>query len=87
MEDKILKASPILASLTITMSFPQAMEQIKEGKAITKLEWDKPDDICRLRGEWLSIRRDGTWHQWVINDGDVLGMDWMVVEPDLKHMN
>ena len=81
--------SPILASIANTMSFPQAMQAIRDGKSITKLEWDNPQDICQLRQEWLSIRRSGKWHRWVINDGDVTGDDWIVIEPaiDKSHMN
>jgi hypothetical protein len=54
------------------------MQAIIDGKTITKREWGN-DDVCQLRDGWLMIRRDGKWHTWLVNDGDLVGKDWTVV--------
>lgn len=83
-EDKSLSESPS-KKLMLTkrpesqMDFPDAMRAVIEGRQITKLEWDDPDSICELRGQFLMIRRDNTWYKWLINDGDMFGQDWVVV--------
>jgi hypothetical protein len=64
------------------MSFPAAIAELVKGKAITRLEWDN-NDYCSMHdfkdGTWLSICRNGQWHQWLVNDGDVLATDWVTV--------
>jgi hypothetical protein len=60
------------------MDFPLAMQAIIDGKTITKQEWGN-DDVCQLREGWLMIQRDGKWHTWLVNDGDLAGKDWKVV--------
>ena len=63
---------------SITMSFPDAMRQVIDGKRITRLEWANKD-YCFLKGEWLTIFTKGKFHTWLINDGDLEAQDWYVV--------
>lgn len=69
-----------LENAMATMTFPQAIQAVIDGKRITKLEWGNPEDWCELRDTWLKIRRNGTWFVWQVNDGDMLGADWIVLE-------
>ena len=62
------------------MSFVLAISEVIRGKKITKKEWANPDSYCMLRDKLLMIHRDGKWHKWIINDGDLLGEDWIVIE-------
>jgi len=71
------------ATIEAGMSFPDAMKVIVEGGVITRVGWMN-DDVCQLKGEWLSVRRDGVWHRWLINDGDLLATDWTVSNLDIK---
>ncbi len=61
------------------MNFPQAMQAIIDGNYITKLEWNDSTIVCGLVNGRLSLRKaDGIWYGWTINDGDMLGTDWVV---------
>jgi hypothetical protein len=61
----------------LLLTFPQAMQAVIDNDArITRREWDDPETWCELRGQWLMIRRFGTWSTWQINDGDMLADDW-----------
>jgi len=68
------KAPPLL------IDFPTAMQAVKDGKRVTKREWDDPSTWCELRGQWLMIRISGVWNAWSVSDGDVLGEDWYVLD-------
>jgi len=73
-----INQSPSVSPQT-TMSFSSAIAFVIVGKMITKQEWDNPDSYGMLRDGWLMIHRDGKWHRWMINDGDLLGEDWIVL--------
>lgn len=62
-----------------TMTFSQAMEAVRDGQRITKLEWTEPEVYCELRDNLLMIHRNNNWHTWTINDGDIFGTDWVTV--------
>ena len=62
------------------MDFPSAISAVVNGARISKLEWNDPECFGMLRDGFLMLRRDGQWHQWIVNDGDLLGQDWVVVE-------
>jgi hypothetical protein len=61
------------------MTFPQAIQKVIDGKKIARKEWENTD-YCFLNGEWLSIHRNGNDYIWKVNDGDLNGNDWFVVE-------
>jgi hypothetical protein len=72
----------VIEDLMNEMTFPEAMEQVIAGKRIARLAWQDvaPEDYCMLRGGFLSIYRDRKWHRWLVNDGDLLADDWLVLE-------
>ena len=75
-EDKI---SPVPNKLTPkTLGFPMAMAEVIDGKRIARQEWGNAD-YCLLKDGWLMICRDGKFHQWLVNDGDMLATDWIVL--------
>ena len=63
---------------TQEMTFAQALDAVVQGSSITKLEWDNPKIYGMLRNNILMLRRDGEWFQWIINEGDILGEDWVI---------
>ena len=65
----------------VTMTFPEAMQAVLDGKVVTKLEWGDAaqEYACMHEGQFLLHRADG-WHMWTVNTGDVLGTDWVVVD-------
>ena len=61
-----------------TMTFCMAIEAILAGQTITKIEWDDPNIYGQLRNGILMLYRNDQWHQWILNDGDMLGTDWII---------
>ena len=62
------------------MTFPQAIEKIIEGKRIHKLEWKDKAYSAFLNGEFLSLHKpDGKNYKWIINEGDLIGTDYIVI--------
>lgn len=68
----------------LELTLPKALEEVIDGKKITRVAWTKMGvkDYCFLNGEFLSIYKEETdkIYQWIINDGDLLGIDWIVLE-------
>lgn len=64
----------------IPMKFPEAMREVIKGNRITKLEWNDTNAYASLLHGYLKLRKgDGTLHNWIVSDGDMLGEDWVVV--------
>jgi hypothetical protein len=66
-----------------SMTFPEAIQAVIDGKRVTKLEWEaneEPESYGELRDGFLMLWRNGKWHQWLVSDGDLLGKDWIVAE-------
>lgn len=62
------------------MNFPEAMAKVIEGKKVHKLEWKNPKYYAFLNGEFLSLHKpNGINHKWIINAGDLMGEDYIVV--------
>ena len=64
---------------TNTLDFPAAMKEIIVGKKITKQEWDNVNTYCMLHEGILKLYKENKPYQWIINDGDLLGTDWVVI--------
>ncbi len=71
---------PTIPSIPVpmTMSFPDSMKKVLEGKRIARISWGNTD-YCLLQDGWLSIFTKGDLHTWNINDGDMEAEDWIVV--------
>ena len=62
------------------VDFPEAIRAVIEGHRITKLEWGNKNIYGFLKDSWLMLHRgDGTDHQWLVNDGDLFGQDWIII--------
>ena len=66
------------------MTFYEALKLIADGKRITKLEWDDKRTYGLLKEGMLQIHKSGeaeeTTHPWIINDGDLNGDDFVVLQ-------
>ena len=63
----------------VTMTFMDALQAVIDGKRVTKLEWHDDNAYCELRNGHLQLHKsDGRWYDWIINDGDLAGTDWIV---------
>jgi hypothetical protein len=66
--------------VTNFLSFPEAMKLVIEGKQITKIEWHNDNVFGVLKDGFLMIHTaDDKFHRWIINDGDLLGNDYVVL--------
>lgn len=64
-----------------TMDFPEALRQVIKGKKITKLEWGNPKFFVYLWNSHLSLQKeDGENYDLIVSDGDLMGLDWVVLE-------
>jgi hypothetical protein len=69
-----------LPSTKSGIGFPAAMQAVKEGKKVHKLEWQDKEYYGFLNGDILSLHKpDGKNYQWIINDGDLQGEDYLIL--------
>jgi len=84
---KDIPAKPVTQSPTagetkitrVPLDFPEAMKEVIAGNRIARLEWPNKDEYGLLKDGWLQIFRNNKFHTWSINDGDILGKDWVVL--------
>ncbi len=64
----------------VQMDFPKAIKEVIAGKKIYRMEWKDRNYYGFLNGDILSLHKpDGKIYQWIINDGDLMGKDWIVI--------
>ena len=71
--------------MSITTDFPSAIRELIEGAHITRKAWGDTATWGLLANGFLSIHNAGDFsalsHQWIVNDGDLVATDWVVVWP------
>jgi len=61
--------------------FFRAMQHVKSGKKITKIEWNSEDTYGFLHDGTVKLHKpDGKLYSWIISDGDLAGTDYTVVK-------
>ncbi len=70
--------SPVEMRKPEYMDFPDAIRQLINGKRIARVEWHNAD-YGVFKDGWLTIFRNGIFHTWLCNDGDLLADDWQVL--------
>ena len=83
METKITSPIPKKSDKLPTMSFYEALQQLAEGKKIKRLEWDNanyPEAYMLLKDGKVQLYKAGKFYDVIINDGDLAGLDWIVLE-------
>ena len=75
-----ITTSPVVSkAVKQGMSFPDAIAELIKGKKITRIEWDDLESYGELKDGYLMIILNGVTHKWIVNDGDLLAIDWIVV--------
>jgi len=78
--DESESMSPVPEVKEEGVDFPTAMNKVIAGNKITKLEWDNKLIYGILKDGFLMIsKEDGTLNQWIISEGDLTGVDWVIV--------
>lgn len=65
----------------VLMTFPQALNELIDGKKISRVEWADTDEYFLLNTEYLSVHHssDDKVHQLLVREADLLAIDWIVV--------
>ena len=78
----VIDVNPIVES-SEGMSFSDAMREVMVGKKITKLEWKNKKIYGYLSPTTRRLtlhKEDDIDYDWIVNDGDLNGSDWKILE-------
>lgn len=64
---------------SLQMNFPAALQEVIDGKRVTRLEWNDPNIYVLLWNGYLSIKNYTGYHRLLVGDGDLFSDDWIVV--------
>ncbi len=60
-------------------TFPLAIRLIIIGKKVRRLEWSDPEEYALLKENFLTIHRGDKFHTWIVSEGDMLAIDWVII--------
>lgn len=62
------------------IDFPAALHAVIDGERVTKREWQNANIYLDIKDGFLTLHKaDGTEHQLLVSEGDLLGLDWYVL--------
>jgi len=61
------------------MIFTKALNEMCDGKKLTRVEWDNKDEYGLVRDDKLQIHTKGKFHDWIVSYADMLAEDWEIV--------
>ena len=62
-----------------TMTFPEAMESVRKGQKVHRLEWEDEKKYGAMNDGRLTISNDKLERApWLVSDGDINETDWVV---------
>lgn len=61
------------------MPFPDAIKEVMGGAKIRRVEWSDPEEYALLKDSFLMIHRNDKFHTWIVSEGDMLAIDWVIV--------
>mgnify|MGYP001571625322 CR=1 len=77
---KIASQSPVPSiKKDPSKSFPGAIQALMNGKKIRRQEWADAEEYCLLKDNFLMIHRNGAFHTWIVSEGDLLAIDWVII--------
>lgn len=83
MTPTISGVTPIKPDAPDEMTFYEALSKCVEGKKIRRVSWGDVRHYGVMDGDILAIHKAGelntVLHPWIVNDGDILGIDWVVI--------
>lgn len=62
------------------LSFPDAIKAIINGNKIHRIEWDDINEYGLLKDNFLMIHRNNKFHTWIISEGDMMALDWIIIK-------
>jgi len=83
MDEQTTSPVPAVSMTTQTqvhLNFYDALKEVMDGKNITRLEWNDVKVFGSLvNGRLMIMLGDGQLHDWIISDGDMSALDWVVI--------
>ncbi len=61
------------------LTFSEAMEEIINGRKVTRLEWSSNEDYGYISNGYLTIHTKGKDFTWTVRDVDMKSDDWCVL--------
>ena len=75
--------SPVIGKpnkVPFQMDFYKALALIVKGEKMYRLEWAGKNEYIFMDGAYLKLhKKDGTVHNLIVTDGDILGTDWIAL--------
>ena len=62
------------------LHFPEAILAVIGGRKVRRQEWSDPEEYCLMKDSFLMIHRGDKFHQWIVSEGDLLAIDWVVTK-------
>lgn len=75
----VSSVSPTPVRKPDVLSFPDAIREVLNGKRITRIGWEDNQTYGLLKDGFLMISLKGDFRQWIVSDGDMEGIDWIVL--------
>lgn len=63
----------------VQMTFSQALHAVLAHKKVTRLDWNNPQEYLLMQDNFLRIHKEGLIHNLIVSEGDMLGIDWVIV--------
>lgn len=78
-----VEASPLPPATSQTIkeefTFPEAVEAVMRGKKVRRKDWVDGSEFCLLKDNFLMIHRGEKFHGWIVSEGDMLAIDWVII--------
>lgn len=80
-QEEIVTQSPVPQKKQSTLSFPDALVDVIDGRKITKLEWNDTSIFGFLGTDGhLKLNLPDKLSDWILSEADLKGVDWIVLE-------
>lgn len=80
---EVVATSPLPKKIEVkdedTLTFPQAIEAIIDGKKATRKEWEDTESYGIMKDGFLIIHRDGKDFQWLVSESDMVAKDYIII--------
>ena len=61
------------------VGFPEAIGALIGGAKIRREEWSDASEFGLLKDQYLMIHRGNKFHAWLVSEGDLLALDWIII--------
>ena len=62
------------------LSFFDALKELVNGAKIHRKEWEDMEEYGLLKDNFLTIHRKDKFYTWIVSEGDLLAIDWVILK-------